>query len=331
MQNKKTAFLTEMGFSGTITSAHPNMRTEFAWMHALNATHHNIWNYASVSGYDDVFIIFPKGKLFVNAEGSRMINGINPVSELLKTPFVQDLQSRNGQVHYVQEGPCWWFNDYEIPDQLYFYSILHQCNTIFTHNEIDVKFYKGLFPDKTVRPLQTLMFDYALKNINTSKTDKVILGGNFARWYGGFQSYIVAQEFEVPIWAQESHARRTDEHLVNDITHLPRLSWNDWMKTLASFKYAVHLMPTVAAGTFSLNCAYFGIPCIGNQKVDTQRRLHPDLLVDVDDVYMARQLANKLRNDKEFYKECSEKTKVLYQELYSPEVWMKTFTQTYND
>ena len=33
------AFLSEMGFSGKVSKNHPNMRTEFAWMHALDADH----------------------------------------------------------------------------------------------------------------------------------------------------------------------------------------------------------------------------------------------------------------------------------------------------
>jgi len=43
-------------------------------------------------------------------------------------------------------------------------------------------------------------------------------------------------------------------------------------------------MLTIAAGTFSLNCAYFGIPCIGNEKVDTQRLCFPELSVDVENI-----------------------------------------------
>ena len=38
----KIAFLTEMGFQGKIPLDHPNMRTEFAWMNALDATHYNL-------------------------------------------------------------------------------------------------------------------------------------------------------------------------------------------------------------------------------------------------------------------------------------------------
>ena len=93
------------------------------------------------------------------------------------------------------------------------------------------------------------------------------------------------------------------------------------MNVLSTFKYAVHLMPTVAAGTFSLNCAYFGIPCIGNIKVDTQRLCHPDLSVAVDDIEKARSLANRLKNDPNFYNKCSNQTKELYNEHYNLDLW----------
>ena len=38
----KIAFFTEMGFRGQVTRTHENMRTEFAWMCALNADHYNL-------------------------------------------------------------------------------------------------------------------------------------------------------------------------------------------------------------------------------------------------------------------------------------------------
>ena len=42
MIQSKIAFLTEMGFVDKVAANHPNMRTEFAWMHALDADHYNI-------------------------------------------------------------------------------------------------------------------------------------------------------------------------------------------------------------------------------------------------------------------------------------------------
>jgi hypothetical protein len=211
------------------------------------------------------------------------------------------------------------FNDYELIDQINFYNMIASCDGIFAHNESDVNYYKGLYPTIPVHVMPTLMIDDLVKDIKPSQEDKVIIGGNFARWYGGFESYVIAQEFSVPIWGQTSHARRDgEEQLIN---HLPRVFWTNWMKQLSSFKYAVHLMPTVAAGTFSLNCAYFGIPCIGNIDVDTQATCHPDLSVKVSDVSKARDLAARLREDSAFYTQCSLAAKDLYKKFYGEELF----------
>ena len=289
----KIAFLTEMGFEGIIPPNHSNMRVEFAWMCALKANHFNIHEFNKVKGYDHVFLILPKGKLNLSADGSKINEQLNPISSLLNSNITNILKTQNKKIHYIQEGPSWWFNDYEIIDQFNFYNILSECDSIFAHNEYDTKFYKGLLPNKQINVIPTLLIEELLKDIKPNPEEKVIIGGNFARWYGGFQSYLVADEFKVKKWTQESHAKRENEDQIPDLNHLPRLTWIEWMKTLSTFKYAVHLMPTIAAGTFSLNCAYFGIPCIGNERVDTQRLCHPDLSVDVDDV---EKLVNWLNN-----------------------------------
>jgi hypothetical protein len=323
----RIAFLTEMGFVGKVPETHPNMRTEFAWMHALDADHYNIHLFRAgkhLVDYDHIFIIFPKGKVFLSAEGSKIIDGVNPVSELLKHDIVGILkQQGNKSIHYIQEGPHWWHNDYEIAEQIAFYNFLGSCDSIFTHNESDVMYYKGLFPNKLIQPIGTLMIDTLIKDIVPTKEDKAIIGGNFARWYGGFESYIIASEFGTPIWVQDSHAKRENEEHVDNLNHLPRLWWNDWMKELSTYKYAVHLMPTVAAGTFALNCAYFGIPCIGNKQVDTQLLCHPDLSVDSSDLERARKLAIGLKEDRDFYNECSTTAKQKYKEIYSKEIWLE--------
>jgi hypothetical protein len=324
----RVAFLTEMGFTGKVPINHPNMRTEFAWMFTLDADHHHIRDIRGVKDYDHVFIIFPKGKTFLSSEGSKIGHNINPVSDLIKAPLVSELKKHNKNVHYVQEGPHWWFNDYEVDDQIYFYNMLSECDSIFAHNESDVKYYKGLFPFKKIRPLRSLMIDELVKDLVPTKEEKVIIGGNFARWYGGFESYMVASNFDLPIWLQTSHAMRENEGDIDNIHHLPRMMWANWMETLSTFKYAVHLMPTVAAGTFAMNCAYFGIPCIGNKDVDTQRILFPNLSVDVNDVERARELALQLKNDPSFYNACSVKAKMQFEREYTKERWLEIFNET---
>ena len=318
----RIAFLTEMGFEGGVPNNHPNARTEFAWMNALNAVHFPLAKYQSVSGYDVVFIIFPKGKLFLSAEGSKIADGENPASMYLQQPLVETLKQTNQKVYYIQEGPHWWWNDYEIIDQIQFYNFLVKTDGIFAHNESDVNYYKGLFPNKKVEVIRSLMIEDLIKDIQPQTEDKVLIGGNFARWYGGFESYIVASEFDLPIWGQESHAKRNQEGMIDNLNHFPRMMWLDWMKEVSKFKYGVHLMPTVAAGTFSLNCAYFGIPVIGNIKVDTQKTLHPLTSVDVSDIKGARELASRLKTDKEFYNQCSELAKQQYKNYYTKEIWL---------
>ena len=316
-------FLTEMGWEGKIPANFKNMRTEFAWMNALNASHTNLLNYSKIKNQDHVFIIFPKGETFLNAVGLKLSDSPNPVSDLLNSNMVEVLKSNNKKVHYIQEGPSWFFNDYEIADQFNFYNLLSKCDSIFAHNEHDVKFYKGLLPHKQVNVIKTLLIEDLIKDIIPQPQDKVIIGGNFARWYGGFSSYIISDVFEVEKWTQDSHAKRSNEHNIPDLNHLPRLQWIEWMNELSTFKYAVHLMPTIAAGTFSLNCAYFGIPCIGNKNVDTQKICHPALSVDVENVEEARILALRLKEDKEFYKQCSKTAKDNYKKYYNIETWKK--------
>jgi hypothetical protein len=325
----KVAFVTEMGFEGKVQANHSNMRTEFAWMHALNADHRHLHHYAEIRDYDHVFIIFPKGQINYSTIGVRLGNTPNPHSELLASDWLQKVKASNKKVYYVQEGPHWMFNELEVADQIHFYNMLASVDAIFAHNYSDLKYYAGMFPNTPVHIIPSLMIEDTIRDVEWKPEEKVIVGGNFARWYGGFESYIVAQDFKVPVWGQTSHAMK--EHEDQLVQHLPRVMWTDWIKQLSTFKYAVHLMPTIAAGTFILNCSYLGIPCIGNIEVDTQWRCQPELAVEVNDIMGARELAKRLVEDKSFYKECSEDAKRFYNENYSLEEWKRKMSKILNE
>jgi hypothetical protein len=307
------------------------MRTEFAWMHALDAEHRYLHHYKEVSDYDHVFIIFPKGDVYLNSIGLRLSYNPNSVSEILRSNFVSILKSKNKKVHFVQEGPHWLWNDYELADQINYVNMIWGCDSIFCHNSFDMNYYEGMFPRKEVNVIPSLMIEELLQDIKPNPQDKTIIGGNFARWYGGFESYTVASNFDNPIWVQDSHAKRNQEPMMENLNHLPRLQWIDWMKELSTFKYAVHLMPTIAAGTFSLNCAYFGIPCIGNTNVDTQWLCHPELSVDVSDIRYAKALALSLKNNPDFYNECSKMAKENYYNHYSIKVFKQKMLEVLNE
>ena len=94
------------------------------------------------------------------------------------------------------------------------------------------------------------------------------------------------------------------------------MNWKQWISKLNEFKIGVHLMRTHSAGTFALNCAYLGIPCIGYKGLDTQELCHPELSVEVGNIGHAKELLGRLKNDKEFYQECSKQAKEMYKVYY---------------
>jgi hypothetical protein len=315
----KTAFLTEMGWHGKVPADHPNMRTEMAWMYALQADHFNIHEYEQIKEYDVVFIIFPKATVKLSAIGIEMATpGVDKDISIYTKPVVETLKKSNGKVCTVQEGPSWFFNEYDMPTQFNFYNQLAECDIIFAHNVNDTHFYKGLFPQTKIEVIPSLVILGDWFHIPPiMQENKALIGGIFCRWYGGFQSYVVASSFECPLFVPSMHCKRSGEQAVPNLIHLPYMSWKEWILHIRTYKYAVHLMPTVAAGTFSLNCAIYGIPCIGNMKVDTQSVLYPDCSVDIDDVFEARFLALQLRNSKEFYEHVSHHArKTAYDSVY---------------
>ena len=287
------AFFTEMGFTGKIPRTHNNMRTEFAWMCALQADHWNIQANPDKK-YDLGIVIIPKK---------------NPGSD------INSIKKHCDKVAVMQEGPNWNWQDYSLENQIWYYNTLCEADIIYTHNKSDQKYYKGLTNHPDVRVLPSLMIEDSIpKNIDCPR-EGVMIGGNMTSWYGGFDSMVVAQEFEEKIYAP-SMGRKINREEELDITHLPYMNWSTWIQQLNNHKYAVHLMRTHAAGTFALNCAYLGIPCIGYEGLDTQEMCHPDTTVKLGDLEKAREIAKKLRNDQDFYIYCSKLTKEKYKEYF---------------
>ena len=289
----KIVFFTEMGFSGKIPRTHENMRTEFAWMCALNADHCNI-NSTPNEQYDLGIIIIPKN---------------NPNFD------INELKQYCGKIAIMQEGPHWYFQDYSVERQIWYFNTLASADIIYTHNEIDKKYYEGLTNHKDIRVMSSLMIEDAIGNLPSEKRQGVIIGGNFVSWYGGFDSYVVASEVSEEVYSPSMGRKQENEDHFTKL--LPYMNWKQWIHTLNKFKVGVHLMRTHAAGTFALNCAYLGVPCIGYKGLDTQQLCHPDCTVEIGDIGKAKEIINKLWNDQEFYLHCSDVGKNNYEKYFS--------------
>ena len=293
LKDYKIVWFTEGGWQGKVGLDNPNMRNDVSTMYTVGAEHYPIFQIPQVlqhfgeNHFDFGIVTLPK----TNTE------------ELMKFDMMGDLKKLCKKTISMQEGPHWLFQDYTMEQQIWWYNALTEFDMLFAHNNKDVKYYNGL-TNKPVHKMPTLMLAERLGiESNRGKNDSVIIGGNMVRWYGGFDSYIVAQEFGVPISAP-SMGRKIDREDEMDINHFPYMTWVEWINNLGKFKYGVHLMPTHAAGTFTLNCAFHGIPCIGYKGLDTQEELHPLLSVDDGDMETAMKLARRLK-DGQFYEECS--------------------------
>ena len=227
------------------------------------------------------------------------------------------------KVAVMQEGPHWFFQDYDITNQFHYYNCLVEADWVYCHNYSDIKYYKGL-GCKDVRVMRSLMIPEGLKP-RSEWGDITIIGGNFVSWYGGFDSYIAAREIEDPIHAPSMGRKQDQESMIEDITYLPYMSWREWIDNLSQYNIGIHLMRTHAAGTFAMNCAFHGIPCIGYRGLDTQELLHTNTMVDVGDLYEAKKLVKRLREDTYFYRECSDIALSGFEKYYTEEKWKESF------
>ena len=215
----------------------------------------------------------------------------------------------------MQEGPNWYWQDYPLQQQIWYFNTIQEADFMFVHNESDKKYYEGL-TGKECKILPSLMIEDSIKDLPQVERNNIMIGGNFCSWYSGFDSYMVAQEADCSIYIPSMGRKIEGEEQMHNLNHLPYMNWVNWIKTLNNFKYGVHLMRTHAAGTFALNCAYLGIPCIGYEGLDTQEKCHPNLTVKLGDLATAKEKLILLKTDNNFYNKCSNIAKQNYKKFY---------------
>ena len=301
----KVAFFTEAEeawhehYAGPFPRDFPNMRTEFAWMCTLKADHYNIHSNNIPKKYDIGIVIIPKN---------------NPAFD------IKNIRQYCDKVGVMQEGPNWHWQDYTMMNQIGYYNTLISADFILVHNKSDLNYYKGLTNKKKVFSMHSLMITDDIVPRN-EWGDAVIIGGNMCSWYGGFDSYIVARELDMPISAPSMGRKIAREEELENLQHLDYMIWRKWIDCLSQYHVGVHLMRTHAAGTFALNCAFHGIPCIGYEGLDTQEILHQHLTVKVGDLDKAKRLAKQLKTDDYFYQMCSKSTQEMFKKFYAEEEW----------
>ena len=306
----RVAFFTEGNYSGKIPRDHPSMRLDVSWMCSLDATHYPINQIHNIQDkFDFGIVIIPKNKEY-----------------LFDYPLIENMRRVCKKISTMQESTYWYWQGGTVQAQLWYHNILQSMDLIFCHNDMDLKYYKGI-TNVRCEFMPTLMLEETIRTYDGQR--KGVVGGNWVTAYRGFDSYIVGKELSDNITSITTGRMKSDETML-DINHIPWMNWSDFMYELSKHKYGVQL-GTASAGTFNLNCSYLGIPCIGYDNLNTQKYLHPSLSVSDGDVLSARKLANKLRNDVDFYKHCSEETKNKYKKHYKEDVFLRKVNKIIGD
>ena len=123
----KIAFFSESNFEGKIPRNFENMRTEYAWYVALDAVHHHIGSLPAIADkvYDLGIVIIPKTK----------------IEELMMFPMIEQMKRVCKKIGFMQEGPHWYFQDYSMEQQIWFYNIMESVDFVWCHNDKDKEYY----------------------------------------------------------------------------------------------------------------------------------------------------------------------------------------------
>ena len=304
----KNYFLTELP-SGKLNFG-TNLRAVETWMKLLDAENINIidfFNAKSQTKREGIcWLIIPKGEDQITTLANRIPNMV----EFVKQCF--------DKVYCIQEGETTFFQRYSVKTQSWLHKQFAASDRIYTQNEYDKKYYKGLHTNE-VKIIRTMLDPSVLEASNfLEKEDAIILPGPMMTEYCGLEKSIVSKEFgncRIDIPPMGTSRMPKDSFSSADsvgVNYLEYTLWKQWMENLSRYKLGYFLVQAIGAASFPLNCAYHGIPCIGDSRADTQRILFPDLSIDYLDLEKAKDLTKKLWIDQEFYLYCSNKAKTQY-------------------
>jgi len=312
----------EMGFEGYFPVNYPNLRVLETQLLYLEAYHLPLQK------------IITEGKTY---KGSLLYNigkgGFEKpyISDLYHNHhnIVSQLKEKFENVYIYQDGEIGWWNQVDVRLQAWWYNQLIVSDGILVPNSTDVPFYKGIFPNKKIKVIRSVMTDEGLdKTKFKPKEERTIITGPLTREYNGFSQLLLAHNLDIPVDIPpmgESRMPKDSWEMADNlgVNYLQYMSWAEWMYNLSRYKVGYMMSAATASGSFALNCAYLGIPCIGDKRADTQSILFPDLAVDVFDNEKALELTFKLKNDLDFYIEVSNKAKRLYKQEFTKEKMLK--------
>jgi hypothetical protein len=316
----------EMLIEGVFPSNYEHMRVLETQLRFLDATHVPTHKLLTEGKKYEGDLLFNMGKGGFEKPYIKALYGVGNVVEKLKECF--------DNVYIYQDGELGWWNQVDVKLQVWWYNNISTADGILVPNSSDTSYYDGILPSSTkVSVIRSVMTDVGLDPSKFKpKEDRVILNGPFTPDYNALPQVLLAHQTNLPIDIPEMGRSRMQEDSWQmaeslGVNYLPYMSWIEWMYNLNRYKIGYMLTPSIASGSFALNCAYLGIPCIGYAKADTQRLLFPDLAIDVFDNQKAAELTKRLMTDEVFYSEVATKARWIYSKEFTKDKMLNILEQ----
>ena len=283
--------ISENSYYGKIPTGFPHMRLDAAWANCLDAKCVNLDRCQNEPADIAIFILPKKTRKHDN------------------TPLLYKKQHPKCKVGVMQEGPVDYFYEFAPRDQFQFLDNLSRLDFLLAHNQDDRTYLHNLIRVSYVGVFKSI-YDHTQIPEPCKNRSGVILSGNMSKWYGGTYPLFHLLKYypDIEITIPENHPGSgrisQDEKLFwqeKGVNFLPCMSWKQWINKLNKFKLGINLMPTRAAGTFSMNCASLGIPCIGYDDLDTQDLHNSVLSIDKSSHMTFKTLVNIMLTNQEVY------------------------------
>ena len=164
----KIGFFSEAGYEGKVPRNYDNMRTDVAWVCALEATHHPIPKLRSLPNnlYDVGVMILPKNR--------------KPLLDWFPSPVLEEYRRVCKKVTIMQESYYNYWQDSPIEEQIWYFNFITEMDLIFCHNDIDLLYYNGLTNVRTELLPSVMITDDVVRRGDGiwASGDDIIIGGN---------------------------------------------------------------------------------------------------------------------------------------------------------
>jgi hypothetical protein len=158
---------------------------------------------------------------------------------------------------------------------------LDNIDFFLAHNLADWSYIQGL--TKTYCDIIPTLYDnkHIAKPKPVSERDGVMVMGCPGTWYNAMPAIKACLDIDVEHIGMPHVGRLAQSDFdwlkqFPQITIYPFMPWDQWTEVLSTYKIGINLMTARAAGSFNLNCAALGLPCIGYDDLDTQKLHSPN-------------------------------------------------------